>query len=297
MFVLKTLWVTAQFGSFDLIFCGHINLSPVAAFLGSLLHIPVWLQAHGIDSWECPPLWRCVAVKRAALVTAVSRYTRRRLLQWSGIDSTRVRVLPNTVRSFFSPGPPCESVLAKLGLQRKKVILTVSRITREDYYKGHERIIRALPALLSDHPQLVYAIVGDGSGKADLEELVSRLELQSYVRFLGRISDEDVLALYRSSTVFIMPSIKEGFGIVFVEAAAVGMHVIGGNADGSADALADGRIGRMIDPVSQREIRGALTDALEGGCRPNPKEAQRFRFENFATYVDELARSFAHEGG
>ena len=79
-----------------------------------------------------------------------------------------------------------------------------------------------------------------------------------------------------------MPSTGEGFGIVFLEAAAAGLPVIGGNRDGSVDALADGRIGRLVDPSSQDEIADAVVEALEGRGRGDPAEVERFRFENFS---------------
>ncbi len=278
----------------DLLFCGHIYTAPLAAFLGKSLKAPVWLQTHGIDAWERPAKALRLAVERSALITTVSRYTRRRMLEWSNIDPFRVRVLPNTVRPIFLPGEDNAEVRAKYHLSRKKIILTVSRITKEDYYKGHSGVINALTAVRGYHPDLVYVIVGDGDGRIDLERQVSELGLQEFVRFVGRVSDEDVLALYQSASAFIMPSTKEGFGIVFAEAAATGLPVIGGSQDGSVDALADGRIGRVIDPRSQDQIVIALNDALAGRLGGNPLEVQRFAFQNFATHVDELVRNFSN---
>ena len=80
-----------------------------------------------------------------------------------------------------------------------------------------------MPALRKLYPETVYVVIGDGDGRAELESLASERQLEPYVRFLGRLSDEELLAFYRSSSVFIMPSTKEGFGIVFAEAAATGL--------------------------------------------------------------------------
>jgi glycosyltransferase involved in cell wall biosynthesis len=120
------------------------------------------------------------------------------------------------------------------------------------------------------------------------------------VTFLGRRSDEDVLALYRSSAVFVMPSLKEGFGIVFVEAAACGLPVIAGNRDGSVDALADGALGQLIDPLSDAELVAALLGALARHQAPSDRATradlaaraiERFGPPRFAQAVSGLMRS------
>ena len=203
------------------------------------------------------------SVDRTDLVTTVSRYTRRRTLQWSNLDPECVRVLPNTVKPMFSPGPRDQAVLDKFGLSGAKVILTVSRIDKGDFYKGHDKVIAAMGEVRRAEPRAVYVVVGDGDARESLEAQAAESGLLGEaVRFLGRLSDGDLLALYRSSDVFAMPSTKEGFGIVFVEAAAAGLPVIAGDRDGSVDALADGAIGRLIDPLSHEAIVAALVEAL-----------------------------------
>jgi glycosyltransferase involved in cell wall biosynthesis len=84
-----------------------------------------------------------------------------------------------------------------------------------------------------------------------------------------------------------MPSTQEGFGIVFLEAAASGVRVIGGNADGSADALADGAIGAIIDPTDKDALVRAINGGLSGSG-PTPADVSRFAFGNFAGKVREL---------
>jgi phosphatidyl-myo-inositol dimannoside synthase len=281
-------------GPFDLIFCGHINAAPLGWTLGRVLKVPVWLQTHGVDAWERPSWLTRAAAERSALITTVSRYTRRRMLQWARIDPGCVRILPNTVRPMFSPGPASRPFLIRHGFEGKKIILTVSRIAKTDKYKGHHKVIEALATVRAEYPEIIYVVAGDGDGRADLEQLVNALDLRSCVKFLGRVSDEDVLELYRAASAFIMPSTKEGFGIVFAEAAAAGVHVIGGNQDGSVDALADGIIGRLIDPRSVTEIAKALLDDLAGRALGNASEIKRFSLFNFRTHVGELVQTFVN---
>jgi glycosyltransferase involved in cell wall biosynthesis len=107
------------------------------------------------------------------------------------------------------------------------------------------------------------------------------------------VPEPELLDYFAVAHVFAMLSTGEGFGIAFIEAAASGLPVIGGNCDGSVDALADGRIGRLINPNSLAEIEGAMIDALLGHhpIVTGAKESQRFGFRRFATHVDGLVAS------
>src|SRR5262249_1946846 len=89
----------------DVVFCGHLFMTPLAVAIAKLLHAPLWVQVHGIDAWEELSSLCRRSVQTATLITSVSRYTRQRLLQWLAIDPARVKVLPNTVDSRFKPGP------------------------------------------------------------------------------------------------------------------------------------------------------------------------------------------------
>ena len=281
-----------RMGRQDVIFCGHLHSAPLADAMARITHLPIWLQVHGIDAWAQPPRITRNAAEKAALVTAVSRYTRSKVLSWAILDPSRVRVLPNTVRRQFTPGPTDDAVIRRLGLTGSKIILTVARINKGDWQKGHSKVIEALPSIRKRYPDSVYVVVGEGDGRHDLEQLVARHGLERSVRFVGRLEDDEMLALYRAARVFVMPSRKEGFGIAFAEAAAAGLPVIAGNRDGSVDALADGVLGRLIDPDSHDQIVAAIIDAFEGRLQSQPEGVQRFAFKNFAKHVDELVRNY-----
>lgn len=292
-YVARSINIARRDGPFDLIFSGHLYHTPLAAFLGRWLKVPMWLQTHGIDAWDCPARLVRVASERSDLITTVSRYTKRRLLSWANIAPERVRVLSNTVRPMFTPGPKDPACLAHFRIGGGKIILTVSRLAKADHYKGHTLVIDALPRVLLQHPDAHYVIVGDGDAREDLEQYATDRGLSARVHFLGRCSDADVVQLYRSSDVYVMPSTREGFGIVFVEAAAAGLPVIGGNRDGSADALADGAIGAMIDPLDQDALVAAVVRGLSSTEKPHPDAVRRFAFGNFASHVDHLVKTFA----
>lgn len=277
-------------GPFDLIFCGHLFMTPLAAALSTLLRVPFWLQLHGVDAWERPRGLSGRLAGRARLVTAVSRYTRARFLEWADCDPSTVRILPNTFDPKFAPGPKPLSLVERHALSGRKVLLTVARLSAVERYKGHDRIIAAMPAILRHEPSAVYLIVGDGDDRPRLEALARETGLTDRVIFAGNVPQQELADYYRLADAFAMPSTGEGFGIVFLEAAAAGLPVVGGNRDGSVDALADGEIGTLVDPLDEEALAAALLAALRQG-RGTPRGLGRFSTPAFETHVAALLRS------
>lgn len=280
------------------IFCGHMLMTPLAGTVHRLTGQPVWLQVHGVDAWD-PPTKRVIwGAQSASLVTAVSRYTRQQMLNnwWRG-PRDAVRVLANTVDAEFSPGPKVPEILARHGLHDRKVIVTVSRISKEDRYKGHDYVIAALAELKADYPTAVYLVAGAATEdeQARLASAAQTFGVSDRVIFAGKIGNGELRGYLRSADVFIMPSTKEGFGIVFLEAAACGLPVIAGNRDGSVDALADGVIGTLIDPEDPVEIANAIRAAFARGPTTDTSAVTRFSQSNFRAHVAGLASEIIHE--
>ena len=138
----------------------------------------------------------------------------------------------------------------ELGLDPdRRTVVAVSRLVPR---KGFDVLLDAV-ALLELDVQLV--IAGGGRDRNRLELRARRLGLDARVRFLGRVPDEALPALYRAGDVFVMPCRErwagleaEGFGIVFLEAAASGVPAIAGRSGGSHEAVIDGETGFVVDP-------------------------------------------------
>jgi phosphatidylinositol alpha-1,6-mannosyltransferase len=271
-----------------LVICGHFNAAPLGALVSAAARAPLWLQLHGCEAWSRrPAAWRR-AIKRARLITAVSRHTRRRFDEWADVGPDLVRVLPNTVSDQPRPPPDPGALAARLALADRKVIVTVGRLAASERYKGHDRIIACLPTVRAANPEAVYLVVGDGDDAPRLRALAAQSGVAEHVVFAGQVGAEDLHACLALATVFAMPSTGEGFGIAFLEAAAAGLPVIGGDRDGSVDALADGALGRLIDPLDGSALATALIDGLSGGIAPAPEGARRFCVRNFTAHVDAL---------
>jgi glycosyltransferase involved in cell wall biosynthesis len=247
----------------DLILSCHVNFGPVARLAKRLFGVPYVLVAHGIDIDENLSSARRKALMSANGVWAVSRWTRHRL-ERLGVPAQRIRIIPNTVSDTrFSVFDASDSLRLRHALEvDEKVILTVARLDPREAYKGYDKVLEALPSVGSAVGRIRYLVVGRG---ADADRLMHRAEvlgIRDRVTLCGFVSDEELPAYYRLADVFAMPSRGEGFGIVFLEALASGVPVLGGNQDGSVDALADGDFGLLVDPTDVGAITRGLIDLL-----------------------------------
>lgn len=293
-FSLNAILEARRLWKCDAIFCGHLFMAPLAALLSRMTGAQLWLQVHGTDAWDKPSRLTRWGAEQADLVTSVSRYTRQRMIAgWFGADPGSIRILPNCIGGSFSPGPKPAGLLERYELAGRKVLLTVSRLWKSDSYKGIDRVIKALPQLLKMHPDSVYLIAGDGDHMPELRQLAQRLNVAPRVRFAGYVPGDELADLYRCADVFVMPSTGEGFGIVFLEAAASGLHVIGGNRDGSVDALRDGLIGDMIDPLDIDEIAAAVCQVFERADQTNADRTAVFSFANFSQHLARLVQQLS----
>lgn len=282
-YLLISILLNLRKRNIDLIFCGHINLMPVAYALSVISNKPLWLQIHGIEAWKSPNRIQRWIVEKASLVTSVSRYTRSKFLEWANFDPNFVKVLPNTVSEIFYPGKKKVEILDKYALKEKKILLTVSRLDSRERYKGHELVIEALATLIESHPEIVYVIAGDGDDRLRLEKFSKTLLPEGTIRFIGYVEDRELPDLYRAADLFVMPSTGEGFGIVFLQALACNIPVIATNSDGSVDPLRDGADGFLVSPNSVEELCSTISFILsKNSVNPKDNVFNRANFESLA---------------
>jgi phosphatidyl-myo-inositol dimannoside synthase len=273
----------------DLLLCGHLHFLPLAAYLARRRRIPLLLELYGIEAWEARDRFRRDAAS-VTLALSISRCTRRRFLRWFPVQPSAVAVLPNAVHEApRRDDARVARVVERYGLQNRRVLLTVSRLAASERYKGHDRVLAQLPALAGEFPDLTYLIVGDGDDRARLEQRARDAGIADRVIFTGRLSDDDRAACYDAAHAFAMPSTGEGFGFVFLEAAAHGLPVLGGATDGSIDALRDGALGLAVDPGNPEALRHGLIELLRRPRQTNP-QVEAFAWPRFAEHARALLR-------
>jgi phosphatidylinositol alpha-1,6-mannosyltransferase len=275
-------------GPIDMVFCGHLYMAPLAVLVARWHRARLIVQMHGIEAWSRPSLLQQRAVEATDRILCVSRYTRDRVIEWATIAPERVLVLPNTVGQAFRPGDG-SALRRAWGLQDKRVLLTVGRMDAREGYKGHDRVIAALPQLLSAGHDLVYVVAGDGNDRTRLQSLAAGRGVAERVRFVGVLGQDVLVDVYRMADLFVMPSSGEGFGIAFLEAMACGTPALGLAAGGAIDALADGEFGTM---ASEAEFVSVLARVL---VTPKPDSQtlaaavqSRFGYGVFARQVRDI---------
>jgi len=163
--------------------------------------------------------------------------------------------------------------------------MTLTRLASGERYKGYDRVMESLDELNGQHPDLKYLLVGkyDDDEKKRLEKIIEKYRLQNQVVFAGFVPDSELAEHFNLADIYIMPSEKEGFGIVFIEAMHYGKPVIAGNKDGSADALLNGKLGALVDPESVQEISCALKKMIS--CKEDFMPDQQLLKEHFSFEV------------
>lgn len=291
----------------NLVVTTHANFAIAAFLLKRLTGTPYWIIAHGIEVWNIDRPNLKTALEHADRILAVSHYTRDRLINDQSLNNpTTLKVLPNTFdQEKFHITPKPSYLLERYNLQpNEPIILTVARLDPDEQYKGYDRILQALPSVLSQCPDVHYLLVGKGGDRARVEEAIQSLNLSRHVTLTGFIPDEELCDHYNLCDVFAMPSKGEGFGIVYLEALACGKPTLGGNQDGAIDALCHGELGALVNPDNIKEIARSLTQILQK-TYPNPlmyqpealrqKVIEIYGFERFQQTLNQHLSEFWQE--
>ena len=156
-------------------------------------------------------------------------------------------------------------------------IVQVGRLNIQ--YKGQDILIRAVDKRVKEGRQVRLTLIGDGKSRAELEDLVSELGLNSIVTFLGNQSQEYVLSHLSDYDLFVLPSRFEGFGLAVAEAMAIGVPVLVSDNDGPVDIIANGRYGYIFKREDWVECASSITKIMDEYPDEKFLSAARVRIE------------------
>ena len=242
----------------------HINLLMAAWIIKKRSpKTKIILLAHGIEIWDKISTMKKMMLGCCDEIVSVSAFTSDRVQKVHGIAASKCSVLNNCYLPLPKNVKVSDELYQKYHCNTDDIILfTLTRLSSTEHYKGYDVVLRAMQQL--PDPRIKYLLAGkyDAVEKAHLDKLIKELGLEGRVLLPGFIPDEEVGALFSMATLYVMPSSKEGFGIVFIEAMYYGLPVIAGNADGSVDALLNGQLGTLVTPQSVDEVKTALENII-----------------------------------
>ena len=252
-FTARVLWESL---SADRIIAGHFHLLPILSLAKRLRPgLEVFVVAHGTEVWRSWSSSEQRTARSGVRFLAVSDYTRSRILsRCPGLPAENVRVVPNALDHTLAMKPPVE-VPRQPGL-----LLTVSRLSAADSYKGVDHLIQALPLIRARRPGTHLRIVGQGDDRERLEEL-ARQHAPGAVTFTGFLPDAEMPTEYAQASLFALPSRDEGFGLVYLEAFTQGTPCVAASA-GAAPELITHETGRCAIYGDIENLAMVCIDAL-----------------------------------
>ena len=238
--------------------------------------IPYVSAAHGFEYWlSLAPGTHALmrrATSRASRVAVMCSRFIARVVRTAVPDDVQVSVMyPGADLEAFRPDLPVEDLLERHGLRGRRVVVCVSRLVAR---KGQDVLIRAMGSIDRRAPDTALLIVGDGPYRETLERMAGELAPPGSVVFAGQVSEEDLPRYYRAGDVFAMPCRNrlagfevEGWGNVFVEAAACGRPVVVGDSGGARETLVDGQTGILVRGSDVSEVADAVASLLADPAR------------------------------
>ncbi len=268
-FLFNTLRL-ATFNRFTAIHAGRALPEGLIAWLvGRLTFHSVVVYAHGeeLTTWKAKLKFAMMkfVLRHADLVISNSNFTRQELLNL-GVSLARIVVIhPGVDVERFRPGLAFKDLVAQIGLESEQcLLLSTGRLSRR---KGFDSVIKSLPLVANSGLNVKYVLIGIGEDHEYLMTLAQNLGLEGHVHLLGHVETQDLARWYNACDVFVMPNRDvagdtEGFGLVFLEAAACGKPAISGEAGGTADAVVHDKTGLRVDGESVKDIAGGITRVL-----------------------------------
>lgn len=273
----------------DVLLVGQINLLPLAWIAKKLNpRLRVLLFVHGVEVWN-EPIYRRKRFYEPLLlgcvdrIASVSRYTATVMEEHFRVPSSKFLIFPNAVDGPISvPSQP----------RSENLLLSVTRMASHDRSKNLDLTIRAFATVLASVADARLEIVGDGVLRPELEALARSEGISDRVHFCGRVSDDELAACYRRAKAFVLPSSKEGFGIVYLEAWKYGLPVICGAEGAPREIISDGYDGFVSTPNTLSSHMGVLlSDTVRAGImgsRGALKVSERYLDKHFRLNLDAL---------
>ena len=268
----------------------------IGAFAAKIVGTPIkvsWQTALAIPTGNVDDdrIRHILAYRTAASqmthIVAVSREVRNYFIENRHIPSKKISTIHYGVdlNRFQKSG---KTIHKELGLSEKNLIISV--VGHLSDVKGHTFLLKASPSLIKNNPEIQLVFAGDGAKKQALEMEAKTLGIREHVHFLGVRSD--VPDIFRSSDIFVLPSIYEGLPNVILEAMASGVPVVASRVGGIPEAVEEGKTGFLFSAGNYVQLERALSPLImDKELREKMGRAGRKRVEDHFS-IDVEVRAF-----
>ena len=285
----------------DLIIFNHINFFTYG-WIARKLKIPYQVIVYGSEVWGNLGKFKTRFLENASAIISISEFTKKCLIN-SGIDTEKIKLLHFGIDMEEFRILPSEK--NPLRIISKNILLSVCRLEGSERHKGYDKIIEILPDLSQEFTDIKYIVIGDGTDKTRIMNLAKELGVFDKLVLPGAITDVNTLVnYYNLCDIFVMPSyfciskdrvIGEGFGFVYLEAAACGKPVIAGKGGGCPEAIEDGVSGFLVDPNDKKGLYETIVKLLRDkelakkmGAAGRKRVEENFSYEVFLKKVKEI---------
>ena len=275
----------------NVLHCQGFLSSVLGFYLSEITGVPYITTVQRMESKRNP--LKKIIYRQAAVCIGASRAIGE---YFKEIGCKNVEVIPNGIDLKMFDNLDRQKSRQELGLKDEFVIMTVARLEK---VKGIDYLIEAMAKGKLPEINCRLLVIGDGGERKNLDSLTEKLNLKERVRFFGEIPNEKVPEYLAAADCFILPSLREGFGIAILEAQASGIPVIGTKVGGILDLIEDGKTGLLVVPKNNEAIAQAILEicsnpVLAQNLTQNAKiNLGQYNWQNIASGVLKIYSMFS----
>ena len=291
LYYIKSFFVVKRVNP-DIVHIQTIYLSLSGLLIKKFLRKSYVVYGRGSDvylPWRFKNIISKPILKNADAVIALTEDMKREVQK---IYDREVFVIPNGIDLKRFENLSKEDLRSKLEIkEQEKVILFVGTLRP---VKGVRYLIEAMKIVTNKNKNNRLFIVGDGEEKEHLENLVKELDLEKYMRFIGKVPNEEVPEYMAASDVFVLPSLSESFGIVNLEAMASGLPIVATDVRGLPEIIKDGENGFLVEPKNPEQIAEKVLLLLEDGelreriSNNNREEVKKYSWKSVVEKLEKV---------
>lgn len=260
---------------------------------------------HGHEVWWAkvwPFTWAMRRIGSGVdVLTYLGNFTKQAISQslTSKAQDSMTRIAPGIDTNHFKPIADADLLKHELELNDKRVIVSVGRLVHR---KGQDTLVEALPSIVAKHPDAHLLFVGVGPHLEYIHKRAIQLNVLSHISFVGRVHYDELPRFISIGEIFAMPSRSrlaglevEGLGIVYLEASACGLPVVGGISGGAPDALLEGETGFAVDGLAPDAVAEKIIYLLDNpeiasamGARGRQWIVDEWEWRNWSTRFNQL---------